>query len=465
MSKLTPRRPMSKTTKTKQQLTQELAHCHEQLTRLQAREKRHAQARKALRESEKRYRDLVENSLGLICIHDLEGIVLSVNPAACHALGYQPGEGVGHSVRQFLAPSVQPFFDAYLKHIHTHPIADGIMRVLTKTGQERLWMYRNVRCEEAGRPAYVVGHAIDITEHEQAKEALQQTRDSLERQVHERTQEIRSANTALKVEIAERKKTEATLRMREGELQKSRAELQKLAGQLLFSQEEERRRLARELHDDLAQRLAALVLDVAALAQDNSETSPGAPTDLKEVQTHLSRLAEDVQHFSHQLHPAVLEHLGLVDAIQSECGEFSRREGIAVTFTPTRVPNSFSHDIALSLYRLTQEGLRNVAKHAKAKAVAITLSVDKVNLTLAIQDNGIGFDPAKETKTRGLGLTSMAERVRHINGQLSITSQPGQGTCITATIPLTGDLYATPPPAPRRRSSTVRRRTAQAARA
>ena len=114
--------------------------------------------------SEKRYRHLVENSLGLICTHDLDGIVLSVNPAAANSLGYEPRDGIGRNLRDFLSPPTRHRFDRYLARIKEHAHDSGVMRVVRKDGTERLWMYRNILYTEPGVRPYVLGHAIDVTE-------------------------------------------------------------------------------------------------------------------------------------------------------------------------------------------------------------------------------------------------------------------------------------------------------------
>ncbi len=128
----------------------------------------------ALRESERRYRDLVDSSRGLICIHDLDGTVLSVNPAAARLLGYTAAELVGRNLREILAPSVQPLFPQYLERIRQAPADEGVMRVVTRAGEERLWAYSNVRYEEPGRPPYVLGHAQDITALKRAEHLARQ---------------------------------------------------------------------------------------------------------------------------------------------------------------------------------------------------------------------------------------------------------------------------------------------------
>ena len=126
---------------------------------------------------EKRYRHLVENSLGLICTHDLDGIVLSVNPAAASSLGYEPRDGIGRNLREFLSPATRPRFDHYLKRIRDHAHDSGLMRVIRKDGTERLWLYRNVLYAEPGSRPYVLGHAIDVTERAAAEAALRRSHD------------------------------------------------------------------------------------------------------------------------------------------------------------------------------------------------------------------------------------------------------------------------------------------------
>src|SRR5689334_5855333 len=122
--------------------------------------------------SEKRYRHLVENSLGLICTHDLDGVVLSVNPAAADSLGYEPQDGIGKNLRDFLSPNTRPLFDDYLRRIRERSRDSGLMRVMRKDGSERLWLYRNVIVSEPGAAPYVLGHAIDVTERVTAEMAL-----------------------------------------------------------------------------------------------------------------------------------------------------------------------------------------------------------------------------------------------------------------------------------------------------
>jgi signal transduction histidine kinase len=140
------------------------------------------------------------------------------------------------------------------------------------------------------------------------------------------------------------------------------------------------------------------------------------------------------------LHPSILDDLGLVDALRSECGGFSEREGISVRYVPRDVPPGIPKELALCLYRIAQEGLRNVAKHSGAKEARVSLTATDEGILLSIEDAGVGFSPAHVHGRGGLGLASMEERARLIGGDLSIHSQPGKGTLIEVWAPLTGRM-------------------------
>ncbi|HYM13074.1 MAG TPA: PAS domain S-box protein [Bryobacterales bacterium] len=170
------------------------------------------------REGERRYRRLVENSLGLICTHDLNGILLSINPAAAELLGCRPEEAIGRSLRGILAPSVQHLLDDYLLRIQHERADSGYMRLVARDGTEMVWMYRNVLTEEPGKPPYVLGHAIDVTELTKARKGMEKAQVELERRVAERTAELEQANERLRDEIEERQRAEQAWRESETRL-------------------------------------------------------------------------------------------------------------------------------------------------------------------------------------------------------------------------------------------------------
>ncbi len=234
-----------------------------------------------------------------------------------------------------------------------------------------------------------------------------------------------------------RKRADEALSAKEQLLRQAKDGLRQLATKLLYSQEEERRRIAREMHDDWTQRLALLGIEAAKL-EGHLDVKGSALLQLHAILEQLISLSEDVHDLSRQLHPSILDDLGLVEALRSECAGFSRREAIAVDYHPDNVPAKLSKDVTLCVYRVAQEALRNVAKHAAVKEASLTLFATETELMLRVQDQGVGFDPENGHAQAGLGLSSMEERVRLVQGECSFTSRPGQGTTIEVRVPLLG---------------------------
>jgi PAS domain S-box-containing protein len=238
------------------------------------------------------------------------------------------------------------------------------------------------------------------------------------------------------VDITEHRRAEDALRASEAALRHSQDTLRALTARLISAQEEERRRLARELHDELNQRLTVLAIEAAKLEPQLSSSPDLVRERLEWLQEQLGNLSEEVRLLSHQLHPAVLDYLGLGTALEAECDGFSKREGIPVNFRRESVPESLPEEVSLCLYRVAQEGLKNVAKHAHATEVTVTLAGTEEGVLLSVCDSGVGFDPESVTGKGGLGLVSMEERVRLVNGSLSVTFRPAEGTEVVARIPL-----------------------------
>jgi signal transduction histidine kinase len=222
----------------------------------------------------------------------------------------------------------------------------------------------------------------------------------------------------------------------EKQLRDSEQNLRSLTGRLISAQEEERSRIARELHDDITQRLAVLAIEIGKLELQPVAAQSQWKSEVGTVKNSLIKVSEDIHAISRKLHPSIIDDLGLAKAIQSESAAFTKREGIDVTFRHEAVPEKLPKDITLALFRVIQESLRNIARHSQAKSVYILVNCSENTINLSISDSGVGFDPLLMQNKVGLGLVSMRERVKLIGGTISVDSEPGEGTVINVCVPL-----------------------------
>jgi signal transduction histidine kinase len=207
-----------------------------------------------------------------------------------------------------------------------------------------------------------------------------------------------------------------------------------LARRLLTAHEDERRRLARELHDDLSQRLARLSIDAARV--ERSIPASSEKEAARTMRADLARLGDDVHSLAYQLHPSVLDDLGLNDALKVECEQFSRRESIPARLTSFEAPSDLPSDVAVCLFRIAQEALRNAARHSRSKEVSLAVTTRNGGVRMTVRDDGVGFDSARTGFRRSLGQASMRERARLLGGTLEIESAPGRGTTVNVSLPL-----------------------------
>lgn len=217
--------------------------------------------------------------------------------------------------------------------------------------------------------------------------------------------------------------------------------LRLLSKRVIEAGEEERRHIARELHDDVGQRLSLLSfqLDIVNGQLHSDARSPERP-NLDEPLQELSTLITDVHKLSHRLHSTKLEHLGLKVALTELCEHFSQKHGLRIDLRAGTIPPDLRHDVALCFYRVAQEAMNNVVKHSRAVSVQIVFSASQERLEMKLADSGKGFD--KATAPIGLGLTAMEERVRTLNGVFSLHSKPGNGTRIFVSIPTLAPMDA-----------------------
>lgn len=212
--------------------------------------------------------------------------------------------------------------------------------------------------------------------------------------------------------------------------------LQALAAQLLTVQEEERRRIARELHDDLTQKLAMLGIEFGLIHRDVAEANATGERKLMALHEQILQLSEDVRQLSHQLHPSVLEHSGLGPALEAYCREMAKQSGIQIKVATRDLPRTLPQAVGIGLYRIAQEAVRNVCKHSRARSASVTLSGGGQAVRLAVIDDGCGYDSSGLESQRGIGLVGMQERARLIDGKLTIESQPGEGTSVVVEVGL-----------------------------
>lgn len=213
--------------------------------------------------------------------------------------------------------------------------------------------------------------------------------------------------------------------------------LANLSGRLIAAQEEERKRIAREIHDDYSQRLALLALDLENLAEESGNSSVEVGRRLRQVWNGIAEIGGDLHSLSHRLHSSTLDSLGLVAGVKAFCAEFAEQQEIQVDFADENIPSDVSGGVALCLFRIVQEGLRNIKRHSGAERAEVRLEGLAGRLHLSIADRGRGFDMNNRLPREGIGIRSMEERLRSLGGQLVVTSQPMQGTRINAWVPLT----------------------------
>ena len=404
----------------------------------------HALAREAeasLRKSEAHTRRIVEMALDGFIGMDAAGVITDWNAQAERIFGWRRQEAVGRLLSVTIVPP---------QHREAHE--RGLRRFLS-TGESPML---NTRVEIAGchrdgheipielaiSPAMGQGRAYtfsafvrDISARKQTEqqglmhqEELQRLNEALDRRVQARTQELAAVNESLVAEVAERVQTEQSLKH-------SRQALQKLAFQLLRVQEDERRRISRDLHDDINQRLALLAMDIETVGRQLSSSPGQIGRTVQEIQERVVELSDVVRHLVYQLHLSILDDLGLPIAVQRLVEDFTTRSHIQGSFGCKNIPAAIPQEIATCLYRITQESLSNVVRHAEATRVDVELTRSQSELIVTITDNGVGFDFEQSLHgSHGLGLIGMKERVALVHGELLVSSAVGKGTRVQVAV-------------------------------
>jgi PAS domain S-box-containing protein len=212
--------------------------------------------------------------------------------------------------------------------------------------------------------------------------------------------------------------------------------LNSISGRLIEAQEQERARIARELHDDFSQRIALLAIELDMLKRDIPDLNGDTLNRMEDLREHAVEMGSDIQALSHELHSSALDHLGIVVAMRGFCQEFGQKQKLKIDFKSTDLPSPVSPDVALCLYRVLQEALHNAAKHSRASKFNVQFLGMPGEIRLTVSDDGVGFDVEAVNKGRGLGLISMRERVKLVKGTFSIVSKLNDGTEIDVRIPV-----------------------------
>jgi signal transduction histidine kinase len=205
---------------------------------------------------------------------------------------------------------------------------------------------------------------------------------------------------------------------------------------LIEAQETERTRIARELHDDINQRLAMVAIGLKTLKHDLPNSDQKASRSIDAACAQMSELESDIQALSHRLHSSKLEYLGLEAAASGFCRELSERQKVKIDFRCDGLPEDLSGDVSLCLFRVLQEALHNAVKYSGVDKFEVSLECISQAIQLSVHDSGAGFDPKMTAAGLGLGLTSMRERLKLVSGEFSIHSRPQEGTTILARIPI-----------------------------
>src|SRR6516225_4072819 len=344
--------------------------------------KRAAEA--VLRESEERFRAMADTTPSLVWMADRGGKIIYLNSKSVEFTG-DPKAGFGDSWTDYVHPDdLDSVLSAKAAALAKRVSFSKEFRLRRHDGVYR-WMFdvASPRVNGDGSFAGFIGSAIDITDQKLAQDALEN-----------------------------------------------------VSGKLIEAQEKERSRIARDLHDDICQRLALLSKELEEANRTLNGSSEAATRRLEEIQQHCSEIAGDVQALSHELHSSKLDYLGIAAGIRGFCREFAKQHKVSVDFRDENLPTHLPKDVSLCLFRVAQEGLHNAVKYSGTTQFTVTLRKTLSDMELEVKDYGVGFDVEDAKKNRGLGLVSMQERVHLVHGTFFVDSAPGKGARIVAFVPL-----------------------------
>lgn len=382
---------------------------------------------------------------------DREGKIAFLNPAATAMSGYDPEELTGRSFHDLLHYAYADGSPLRREDCPVfHSLRDGTVQRMpddvfwNKNGKSIPVEYVATPIVEGPRITGAVIVFMDISKRKQAEEEIQRYREHLENLVAARTGELTRTNEQLREEIEDRKRAEQAL-MESGE------KLRSLTGQLMSVQERERSRISAELHDELGQALMVLKMDIAALQDKLRKDQVKLRKDCSRLLSYIDDTVDNVRRLCWDLGPYLMEGLSLSASLEYLISGMCKKHNFSCSLNLQEIDARLSVETQTKIYRILQESLTNIAKHAGADQISVTLKRDGARLLLEVADQGQGFNleevSARPGPERGLGLTAMMERARQAGGSLEVFSKIGQGTKIILTLPLaeagvTEDLVA-----------------------
>ncbi len=376
------------------------------------------------------YRTIISTAMDGFCLVDCRGNFLDMNDAYCRMMGYSRDELLAMKISDIEA---KESLEDTIQHMEKVKEV-GWDRFETRNRRKEgkiISLEISVNYLSTGGGRFFV-FLRDITDRLRTQEALSRAYDELEKRVEERTVELLRANWQLEKEIQVRK-------TKEEELRESERKLRQLSSQILSAQETERRRISRELHDELGQSLTVMKLRLRSIEQELKKNQVKVSEDCEKSVEYLNQIMENVRRLSRELSPTILEDLGLTAALQWLINNFIANNEMKMTMDIAQIDDLFAQDAQIRIYRIMQEALTNIAKHAQAKNMKVLIEKDKEGISILVEDDGKGFDPrkilTKVSAERGLGLAAMEERARMLGGSLDLWSQEGKGTQISLHIP------------------------------
>ncbi len=348
-----------------------------------------------LRKSEERYRLLIDTMSEGLEVVDSQGLITYVNQRLCEMLGYSADEMIGRSMNDFFVPKHADFFETSLKDLRQCALGHHEVSWVTKEGKEIYTIFSpRLFFDQESRLMGCFAVVTDITDRKLMEEALRESENKL----------------------------------------------RVLSSKMLSAQEQERKRLARELHDQLGQDLATLKLQVRSLQNAVTGKDPKAISQCKELSDYIDEVIENVRRLYQDLGPTPLEDLGLTLALRWLVDDFAKHHSIEACLETEEVDQLLSQDAQLMVYRVVQEALNNTGKHAQASRVLVSLSKARDEILVTIADNGRGFkadgSSRKTHRGEGMGLIFMDERAWMLGGSLSVKSEPGKGTQVILAVPV-----------------------------